>query len=106
MSKKVKVTAGVLAADCLRAARGQRWGIESSFVPMTDWERSKKQTTKMVIFESITNPFCEPQDIGLATSFAKKHNLISVAIILSPAPRYAAPSAMEPIWSWKALRSI
>lgn len=55
-----------------------RWGIESSFVPLASWEQARQQNTRMVIFESITNPFCQPQDIGQAIQFAKKHQLISV----------------------------
>lgn len=55
-----------------------RWGIESSFKPLKDWEQHRRKNTRMVIFESITNPFCQPQNIGAAIDFAKRHQLISV----------------------------
>ena len=39
------------------------WGIETTFAPLSTWEHHRKSNTRMVLFESITNPFCEPQDI-------------------------------------------
>lgn len=56
----------------------KQWGIESSFVRIEDWDKHLKQNTKMIIFESITNPYCVPQDIGAAIALAKKHDLLSV----------------------------
>ncbi|MEI6399509.1 MAG: aminotransferase class I/II-fold pyridoxal phosphate-dependent enzyme [Pseudomonadota bacterium] len=54
------------------------WGVETTFTPINRWEQSLKPATRMVIFESITNPYCLPQDIGQATSFARKNKLMSV----------------------------
>ena len=69
-----------------------RWGIESSFQPMKDWSAHLKPNTRMVIFESITNPFCSPQDIGAAIGFAKKHQLISVCD-----NTFASPALCKPL---------
>ncbi len=70
-----------------------RWGIESSFKPINQWEQHLRKNTRMVIFESITNPFCQPQDIGAAISFAKHHHLISVCD-----NTFASPMLCQP-WS-------
>ncbi len=55
-----------------------RWGVETSFAPLKEWPSSRRVNTKMVIFESITNPFCVPQDLSMAIGFAKQHGLLSV----------------------------
>ena len=68
------------------------WGIETTFAPMSTWEKHKKPNTRMVLFESITNPFCEPQDIGRAAQFAKTHKLISVCD-----NTFASPALCQPL---------
>lgn len=69
-----------------------RWGVESSFQPISSWPEHLRPNTRMVIFESITNPFCAPQDIGAAISFAKKHHLVSVCD-----NTFASPALCKPL---------
>jgi cystathionine beta-lyase len=56
----------------------QPWGVETTFAPIHEWEKKITDKTKMVVCESISNPFCIPQDLVLAVSLARKHNLLSV----------------------------
>jgi cystathionine beta-lyase/cystathionine gamma-synthase len=68
------------------------WGITASFTPLVNWNQALQANTRMVIFESISNPFCVPQDLGLAVDFAKKHNLLSVCD-----NTFASPSLCRPL---------
>ena len=68
------------------------WGITASFTPLLNWKQAMQPNTRMVIFESISNPFCVPQNIGLAVDFAKKHNLLSVCD-----NTFASPSLCRPL---------
>lgn len=54
------------------------WGVKTTFAPIKDWANLVTKETKLVLTESITNPFCIPQDLGLAVAIAKKHKLISL----------------------------
>lgn len=54
------------------------WGIDTSFAPISEWAKLVTKKTKMVLTESITNPFCIPQDLEEAVKVAKKHGLISI----------------------------
>lgn len=40
-----------------------RWNIEIEFVPVGQWAKRLKPNTRLAHFESITNPFCKPQDV-------------------------------------------
>lgn len=55
-----------------------RWQITFDFAPIDQWEKYLKSNTKLVHIESISNPFCQPQDIRKAVAFAKAHKLVSV----------------------------
>lgn len=55
-----------------------KWGVEASFKPIKSWGEYKKPNTRMVLFESITNPFCTPQNLDDAIQFARQNGLISV----------------------------
>ena len=55
-----------------------RWQISFDFAPIDQWEKFLKPNTKLVHLESISNPFCLPQDIRKAAEFARKHKLISI----------------------------
>ena len=41
-----------------------RWGIEVEFAPVASWPSRVRSSTRMAHFESITNPFCRPQDVA------------------------------------------
>lgn len=57
------------------------YGIEFSFVNMTDFQNIKearKENTKLIWIETPTNPLLRVVDIEQTTEFAAKHNIISV----------------------------
>lgn len=41
-----------------------RWNIEIEFVPVEQWPQRVKPNTRLAHFESITNPFCKPQNVA------------------------------------------
>lgn len=43
-----------------------RWGVESSFVPLNRWHEALRKNTKILFFESISNPYCVPQSLRCA----------------------------------------
>ncbi|MEN9826966.1 MAG: hypothetical protein RI953_2711 [Pseudomonadota bacterium] len=55
-----------------------KWGIETTFAPLSDWHKCVKSNTRALFFESISNPFCIPQDFSLALE-AKK---VSTAMLI------------------------
>lgn len=57
------------------------YGIEFSFVNMTDFQNIKearKENTKLIWIETPTNPLLRIVDIEQTTEFAEEHNIISV----------------------------
>ncbi len=68
------------------------WGITCTFAPITEWESACKDSTKMAIFESISNPFCIPQDLGRAVDLCRKKGLISVCD-----NTFASPALCQPL---------
>ena len=42
-----------------------RWGIEASFVPLEQWQAALRPNTRVLFFESISNPYCIPQSLLL-----------------------------------------
>lgn len=54
------------------------WGVETTFAPLSQWEQALRPNTRALLLESITNPFCVPQDIKKAALLAKKQNVISI----------------------------
>ncbi len=67
------------------------WGITASFSPLSNWNNELRPNTRMLIFESISNPFCVPQNIGTAVEFAKKHRLVSVCDNTFSSPSLCLP---------------
>jgi cystathionine beta-lyase/cystathionine gamma-synthase len=55
-----------------------KFGIQVTYAPLVEWDARLQQNTKMCVFESISNPFCLPQDVGFASAFAQKNNLLSL----------------------------
>lgn len=49
-----------------------RWGVEVEFAPVGDWTRRVRPNTRMAHLESITNPFCKPQDVARICREVKK----------------------------------
>lgn len=59
----------------------QRFGVEFTFVNMTDMDEvinAKKTATKLIWIETPTNPLLSIADISEITQFAKKNNILSV----------------------------
>lgn len=62
----------LMQENCYGAAQGLaqkilwRWGIETSFAPLSKWKESIRPKTRALFFESISNPFCIPQDFNQA----------------------------------------
>lgn len=52
-----------------------RFGINASFVPLSDWRAALRPETKLLYLESISNPFCEPQDLKAAVALAKERGI-------------------------------
>ncbi|MCX6125720.1 MAG: aminotransferase class I/II-fold pyridoxal phosphate-dependent enzyme [Proteobacteria bacterium] len=71
-----------------------KWGVETTFAPITDWNRLKQANTKFVFFESITNPFCVPQDIAKAVEFSRQNQFISICDNTFASPILCQPLAM------------
>lgn len=56
----------------------ERWNVTTTFAPVAEWAKHIRPETKFVFAETISNPFCEPQDLHAVAAFAKSHNLISI----------------------------
>ena len=69
------------------------WGIEVTFAAISDWPNLRQPQTKLCYFESITNPFCIPQDIGFVAKFAKEHNILSLCDNTFASPVLCQPLA-------------
>ena len=54
------------------------WGVSATFATIRDWPGAMRAETKMAVFESISNPFCEPQDVLAAVAACRAANVISV----------------------------
>ena len=72
----------------------KKWGVETTFAPIADWNRLKQDNTKFVFFESITNPFCVPQDIAKAVEFSHANQLTSICDNTFASPILCQPLAM------------
>lgn len=70
------------------------WGVSTTFAKVTDWENHVTKQTKLVLAESITNPFCIPQDLGLAAKIAKEHGLIALCDNTFASPVLCKPLAI------------
>lgn len=55
-----------------------RWQVSFDFAPIDRWEQMIKPNTRLVHLESISNPFCLPQDVRKAAAIAKARHIISV----------------------------
>lgn len=69
-----------------------RWGIETTFAPLSEWRKHLRSQTRALFFESISNPFCVPQDFRLALE-AKE---ISGAILICD-NTFASPVNCRPL---------
>lgn len=67
----------LMQENCYGSSQGlaqkilSRWGIETTFAPLSEWSKCLRKNTRALFFESISNPFCLPQDFQLALA-AKK----------------------------------
>jgi cystathionine beta-lyase len=55
-----------------------RWGIETTFAPLTQWKNALRPNTRALFFESISNPFCLPQDFSLALDAKKRSHALLI----------------------------
>ena len=58
-----------------------RFGIETTFVPLTDpaaWQAALRQNTRLLFLETPSNPLCEVADIGQLAQLAHSHNALLV----------------------------
>jgi O-succinylhomoserine sulfhydrylase len=72
-----------------------RYGIEYTYVDANkpeDWEKAIRPNTKMIFFETPTNPALEIIDIEAVVALAKKHN-----IIVNVDNCFATPIGQRPI---------
>ena len=70
------------------------WGVKTTFAPIKDWANLVTKDTTLVLAESITNPFCIPQDLGLAAKVARDHKLISLCDNTFASPILCRPLAL------------
>lgn len=49
-----------------------RWNVNVEFAPVESWPERIKPNTRIAHFESITNPFCRPQDVAAITAAARE----------------------------------
>jgi cystathionine beta-lyase/cystathionine gamma-synthase len=70
----------------------EKWGVKTDFVPFRDWSNYLRPETKMVIFESISNPFCQPHDVNTIADFANSKGLISVCDNTFSSPAICTPA--------------
>ncbi|MFZ9520841.1 MAG: trans-sulfuration enzyme family protein [Silvanigrellaceae bacterium] len=62
----------LMQENCYGTAQGLaqkilgRWGIETTLAPLSEWHKALKTNTRALFFESISKPFCMPQDFALA----------------------------------------
>ena len=68
------------------------WGITTTFAPIKDWATSCRPNTKIAIFESISNPFCDPQDLGMASNICRERGIISICD-----NTFASPALCQPL---------
>lgn len=71
-----------------------RWGIETTFAPLSDWLQVIKPNTRALMFESISNPFCIPQDFSLALAAQKKSGALLICDNTFASPVNCKPYAL------------
>lgn len=86
--------------NCYGASQGlaqkilARWGIESTFAPLKDWNAHLRPQTRVLFFESISNPFCIPQDFDLALAAKRKCGALLVCDNTFASPVNCKPLAL------------
>lgn len=58
-----------------------RYGIETSFIDPfepADWEAKKRDSTRAIYVESITNPLMQVPELEAVVAFAREHGLVSL----------------------------
>lgn len=56
----------------------KHWGVDATFAPIEQWQTCFRANTRAVYFESISNPFCIPQDVKRAVELSKQHQCLSL----------------------------
>lgn len=70
------------------------WGIRASFCPVAEIADHLQPTTRALIIESISNPFCVPQDIRGACLLAKSKGIVSIVDNTFASPWNCRPLAL------------
>jgi cystathionine beta-lyase len=71
-----------------------RFGVEASIAPIENWENLIRSNTRMLIFETISNPFCIPQDLAQAVALGKKHGILTLCDNTFASPMNCRPGVL------------
>lgn len=55
-----------------------RFGVDTTFAPISEWDSHVRENTRVCYFETISNPFCLPQDLFRAVQIAKANACLSI----------------------------
>lgn len=70
----------------------ERYQVRAVFAPIEKWSDLKLSQVKMCIFETISNPFCVPQDIKTAVNQAQTWKALAVCD-----NTFASPAILNPL---------
>ncbi|TNF01789.1 MAG: O-succinylhomoserine sulfhydrylase [Gammaproteobacteria bacterium] len=74
-----------------------KFGVQSSFVPVTDleqWRQALRSETKLLFLETPSNPLCEIADIGKLAALAHEHGALLVVDNCFCTPALQKPLAL------------
>ncbi len=90
----------VCQEDCYGSTKGlldkvlKDWGVRASFCSVQDIANHFQPTTRAIIIESISNPFCLPQDIRTACALAQSKGIVSIVDNTFASPWNCKPLAL------------
>ncbi len=85
------------ASRILLGTQMQKFGVETSFVDLNDldaWQQALRPNTKMVFFETPTNPLTEIADIAAISSLAHGYNA-NIKVVVDNC--FCSPALQQPI---------
>ncbi len=85
------------ASRILLGTQMQKFGVETSFVDLNDldaWQQALRPNTKMVFFETPTNPLTEIADIAAISSVAHDYNA-NIKVVVDNC--FCSPALQQPI---------
>jgi cystathionine beta-lyase/cystathionine gamma-synthase len=69
-----------------------RWGVETTFAPLSEWPSHLRPETQLAYCESISNPLCVPQDLRTAAGVAR-----AAGVPLLVDNTFASPALCTPL---------